>query len=133
MEFRKLGKPVRGPSKELDTFPKPEAVTLVRFTTDEVTSLCPVTGQPDFSTVILEYSPNQLCIESKSLKLYFWSFRHEALMAEKLASTIAADIAKAIRPRWVRVEVRQNVRGGLQLTAVAEWPKTETDMPLQSD
>lgn len=132
MEFRKLGKPVRGPSKELDTFPTPEGVTLVRFTTDEVTSHCPVTGQPDFSTVILEYEPEGLCIESKSLKLYFWSFRDEALMAERLASTIAADIAKAIRPRWVKVEVRQNVRGGLQLTAVAEWPRADGDMPLQS-
>ncbi len=123
MEFRKLGKPVRGPSKELDVFPKPEGVTLVRFTTDEVTSLCPVTGQPDFSTVILEYAPDQSCIESKSLKLYFWSFRDEALMAERLASVVVADIAKAIDPGWVKVEVRQNVRGGLQLTAVAEWHK----------
>lgn len=120
MEFRKLGKPVRGPSKDLDIFPKPVGVTLVRFTTDEVTSLCPVTGQPDFSTVILEYSPDHSCIESKSLKLYFWSFRGEALMAEGLASVIVADIVKAIDPRWVKVEVRQNVRGGLQLTAVAE-------------
>jgi 7-cyano-7-deazaguanine reductase len=121
MEFRKLGKPVHGPSKELDTFPKPEGVNLVRFTTDEVTSFCPVTGQPDFSTVILEYCPDHLCIESKSLKLYFWSFRDEALMAERLASVIVADITHAIAPRWVKVEVRQNVRGGLQLTAVAEW------------
>lgn len=132
MEFRKLGKPVRGPSKELDTFPTPAGVTLVRFTTDEVTSLCPVTGQPDFSTVILEYCPRQFCIESKSLKLYFWSFRDEALMAEKLASTIAADIAKAIQPGRVKVEVRQNVRGGLQLTAVAEWPHEPSEPAVES-
>jgi len=129
MEFRKLGKPVHGPSKDLDTFPKPEGVNLVRFTTDEVTSFCPVTGQPDFSTVILEYGPEHLCIESKSLKLYFWSFRDEALMAERLASVVVADITHAIAPRWVKVEVRQNVRGGLQLTAVAEWHK---DSPTTS-
>lgn len=129
MEFRKLGKAVRGPSKELDTFPKPEGVNLVRFTTDEVTSFCPITGQPDFSTVILEYSPEHLCIESKSLKLYFWSFRDEALMAERLASVIVEDIANAVAPRWVKAEVRQNVRGGLQLTAFAEWRKDGVTTP----
>jgi 7-cyano-7-deazaguanine reductase len=119
-EFRKLGKPVRGPSKELDTFPKPPAITLVRFITDELTSFCPVTGQPDFSTLTLEYLPDKLCIEGKSLKLYIWSFRDENLFAETLASTIVHDIAKAIQPKWVKVEIMQNVRGGMQLTAVAE-------------
>jgi len=126
VEFKKLGKPVSGPSKDLETFPKPEDIVLVRFTSDELTSLCPVTGQPDFSTVIIEYEPDRLCVESKSLKLYLWSFRDEDLFAEKLANTIAGDIASATDANWVRVEIIQNVRGGLQLTAVAERIK-ETD------
>jgi 7-cyano-7-deazaguanine reductase len=120
MEFSKLGKPARGPSKDLDTFPKPEGVNLVRFSSSELTSLCPVTGQPDFSTVVIEYEPDALCIESKSLKLYLWSFRDENHFAESLASTIAHDVAEVIRPVWVKVEIRQAIRGGLQLTAVAE-------------
>jgi len=120
MEFSKLGKPARGPSKDLDTFPKPEGVNLVRFSSSELTSLCPVTGQPDFSTVVIEYEPDALCIESKSLKLYLWSFRDENHFAESLASIIAHDVAEVIRPVWVKVEIRQAIRGGLQLTAVAE-------------
>jgi 7-cyano-7-deazaguanine reductase len=120
MEFSKLGKPTRQPSKDLDTFPKPKGVNLVRFSSSELTSLCPVTGQPDFSTVVIEYEPDALCIESKSLKLYLWSFRDENHFAESLASTIAHDVAEVIRPVWVKVEIRQAIRGGLQLTAVAE-------------
>ena len=120
MEFRKLGKPVTGPSKELDTFPTPKNITLVTYTSNELTSFCPVTGQPDFSTIVLEYVPDQLCIESKSLKLYLWSFREENLFAETLASQIATDIANAIHPKRVKVEIQQSVRGGLQLTALAE-------------
>lgn len=120
MEFRKLGKDVRGPSKDLDTFPTPEHVTLVTYTSDELTSLCPVTGQPDFSTIVLEYVPGQLCIESKSLKLYLWSFREDNCFAESLASQIAEDIVKAIHPKRVKVQIQQNIRGGLQLTTQAE-------------
>jgi 7-cyano-7-deazaguanine reductase len=119
-EFRSLGKSVRGPSKELDTFPKPEGITMVRFTTDELTSFCPVTGQPDFSTMILEFEPDALCIESKSLKLYIWSFRDEPLFAETLASAIMKDIIQAIHPYWIRVEIHQNIRGGMKLSAIAE-------------
>ena len=120
MEFSKLGKPARKPSKDLDTFPKPKGVNLVRFSSSELTSLCPVTGQPDFSTVVIEYEPDALCIESKSLKLYLWSFRDENHFAESLASNIAHDVAEVIRPVWMKVEIRQAIRGGIQLTAVAE-------------
>lgn len=120
LPFRKLGRPMTGPSKELDTFPAPEAVTEVRFTSDELTSFCPVTGQPDFNTVEIAYAPDQLCVESKSLKLYLWSFRDEALFGEQLAHTIAHDMAAALQPHWCRVTLRQSIRGGLQMTAVAE-------------
>ena len=120
MEFKYLGKKSTQPSKQLDSFPSPANITLVKFDSNELTSFCPVTGQPDFSTLSLEYSPDQLCIESKSLKLYLWTFREEAIFAEGLANTIAEDVFNAIKPRWCKVTIVQNVRGGIQLTTVAE-------------
>ncbi|MCB8954650.1 MAG: NADPH-dependent 7-cyano-7-deazaguanine reductase QueF [Ardenticatenales bacterium] len=121
--FRALGRPMNAPSKELDTFPKPPHVTIVRFHSDELTSFCPVTGQPDFNTVEIEYHPDQLCVESKSLKLYLWSFRDERIFGEGLASAIADDIFNALQPTFCRVTLQQNVRGGLQMTAIAERQK----------
>ena len=117
--FRALGKQVREPRRELDTFPKPDGVDLVRLESDEVTSLCPVTGQPDWETVRIEYAPDGLCIESKSLKLYLWSFRQEGVFCEALAAKIADDVEAACRPLWCRVTVRQKPRGGITITAVA--------------
>jgi 7-cyano-7-deazaguanine reductase len=119
-EFQYLGKKTGKPSKKLDTFPTPENVKLVKFESNELTSLCPVTGQPDFNNVVIEFSPDKLCIESKSLKLYLWSFREEATFAEGLANTIANDIFNAVAPHWCKVTLVQNIRGGLQLSVVAE-------------
>lgn len=119
-EFKALGKPMNAPSKELETFPKPEYVSQVMFTSDELTSFCPVTEQPDFNTVVIEYHPDKLCVESKSLKLYLWTFRDERIFGEGLASTIANDIFAKLQPFYCKVTLRQNVRGGLQMTAVAE-------------
>ncbi len=124
-EFRALGKPMNVPSKELDTFPRPEYVTVVRFTSDELTSFCPVTEQPDFNKVEIEYHPDQLCVESKSLKLYLWTFRDERIFGEGLASTIASDLVEALDPHYCKVTLIQNVRGGLQLTAVAEIARND--------
>ena len=118
--FKVLGKPMTAPSKELDVFPRPEHITTVQFTSDELTSFCPVTGQPDFNQVTIEYQPDQHCVESKSLKLYLWSFRDERIFGEGLASTIAQDIFRATQPHACKVTLRQSIRGGLQLTAVAE-------------
>lgn len=119
-DFKALGKRVNAPSKELETFPRPEHVTVVRFTSDELTSFCPVTEQPDFNTVEIEYHPRQRCVESKSLKLYLWSFREERIFGEGLASTIAANLDAALEPHYCRVTLIQNIRGGMKLTAVAE-------------
>lgn len=119
-EFKALGKRVEGPNRNLETFPAPSGVTVITFTTDEFTSYCPVTRQPDFSKVTIEYSPNQLCIESKSLKLYLWSFREETAFCESLAAQIAQDIKKACQPKSCTVTVEQKARGGISLTAVAE-------------
>ena len=117
--FRVLGKPVREPSRQLDTFPTPAGVQTVSLESDEVTSLCPVTGQPDWETVIIEYAPDQTCIESKSLKLYLWSFREAGIFCEALASRIAEDIGAACGPRWCCVTVIQKPRGGIKITATA--------------
>lgn len=118
--FHALGKPTTAPSKELETFPRPAHVTQVRFTSDELTTHCPITHQPDFYDFDLEYSPDQLCLESKSLKLYLWSFREDHCFAEQLASTMASDFATKLDPFYCRVTLTQHVRGGLELTAVAE-------------
>jgi 7-cyano-7-deazaguanine reductase len=120
MEFNYLGKKVNAASKQLDTFPTPNNVRLVKFESEELTSLCPVTAQPDFNKVIIEFEPKEFCIESKSLKLYLWSFRDEAKFAETLAGEIAEDIFNATQAAWVRITLIQGIRGGMQLTTVAE-------------
>lgn len=119
-EFRALGKDVREPSRKIEVFDKPTGVQTVSLESDEFTSLCPVTGQPDFQTVIIEYMPNDFCIESKSLKLYLWSFREEGVFCEALASRIAHDVFTACQPHWCNVTVIQKPRGGIRITAQAE-------------
>ena len=91
-EFEALGKKVEAPSRKLEVFPKPLGVDKVVLESDEVTSLCPVTGQPDWETVVIEFAPNEYCIESKSLKLYLWSYREEGMFCEALAARIAQDV-----------------------------------------
>jgi len=118
-DFKVLGQSIRQPCRTLEVFPKPAGVEKVILDTDEVTSLCPVTGQPDWETVVIEYAPDKHCIESKSLKLYLWSFREEGVFCEALASQIAEDIFAACRPFWCRVNVIQKPRGGIRITATA--------------
>jgi len=103
----------------LETFPKPETVERVQLSADEVTALCPVTGQPDLYTVIITYWPVALCVESKSLKLYFQTFRNEGIFCESFAARIADDIMRALQPRACQVEVRQKPRGGITIIATA--------------
>lgn len=120
--FVYLGKAGSKPSKDLDTFTLPEDVRLssVTFETNELTAFCPVTGQPDIYSVVIQYQPDRLGIESKSLKLYFWSYREESLFGEVLAHQIAKDIYGACNPFWVVVEITQQVRGGIILSAQAQ-------------
>jgi len=101
-----------------DAFPAPD-VHRVTLTATEFTSICPRTGQPDFGSVIIEYTPAERCLESKALKFYLWSFRDEGAFCESLAARIADDIVYAIQPKALRVQVNQNVRGGVALVAVA--------------
>jgi len=107
------------PGKTLETFPRPQHVHYIRMESDEVTGLCPITGQPDWYTVRIEYGPNDRCIESKSLKLYLWSFREEGCFCEELADQIAADVDEQAGPRWVEVTLFQKPRGGISIEARA--------------
>jgi 7-cyano-7-deazaguanine reductase len=106
----------------LDTFPNPhpQRPYEIRFFTREVTSLCPITGQPDFYSVEIRYVPSARCIESKSLKLYLFSFRNTGLFAEDLANRVLHDLTTACEPQWMQVVCRMNPRGGISLTVTAE-------------
>lgn len=102
-----------------EAIPAPD-VQRVRCEASELTSICPRTGQPDFGSVVIDYRPDERCLESKALKFYLWAYRNEPVFCESLAAGIADDVASAIEPRWLRVEVRQTVRGGIALVATAE-------------
>ena len=119
-EFTILGKKVSKPMKKLEAFDAPEDVKTVILTSDEVTSLCPITGQPDWYTIEIEYQPNKLCLESKSLKLYFWTFREEGHFCEQLSNIILKDVQKAISPKTLKVTVEMRPRGGIKIRSIAE-------------
>jgi 7-cyano-7-deazaguanine reductase len=119
-ELTILGSDMRTPVRALETFAAPQALSWVLLESDELTSVCPVTGQPDFASVSIGYQPNGRCLESKSLKLYLWSFREEPIFGEGLAARIAQDVAEATAAVRVEVTLRQAVRGGISITARAE-------------
>lgn len=113
------------PSKSLDTFPNPQPGRdyTIRMRIPEFTCLCPKTGQPDFATLHLEYVPERLCVELKSLKLYLWSFRDEGAFHEAVTNRILDDLARATRPRFMRLSAEWYVRGGIYTTVVVEQRK----------
>ncbi len=110
------------PTRRLETFPNhnPERDYVVRLETDEFTCLCPATGQPDFATITVEYVPGPKIVESKSFKLYLWSFRNEGVFHEHVTNQILGDLVQALEPRWCRVQAAFNVRGGIAITVEAE-------------
>ena len=110
------------PSKELDTFdnPKPGRDFTIRIDIPEFTCLCPMTGQPDFATIIIEYVPNKLCVELKALKLYMWSFREQGAFHEAVTNEILDDIVKVIAPNFMRIHAEFNVRGGIYTNVIVE-------------
>ena len=114
------------PCKEmLETFPfrfaGSKATTQVDIEFPEFTSLCPKTGQPDFACIQIHYVPNKLCVESKSLKLYFFAWRTEGTFMETIVNRIAEDLIAVLDPRWISVTGRFNPRGGLALHPTVEW------------
>lgn len=110
------------PSKQLETFENPQLTTdyTIRIEVPEFTCLCPKTGQPDFATIHIEYVPDKLCIELKSLKLYIWSFRDKGAFHEAVTNQILDDIVSACQPRFMRISADFNVRGGIYTTVVSE-------------
>ena len=113
------------PSKSLETFPNPQPGRdyTIRIKAPEFTCLCPKTGQPDFATLHLEYVPEKLCVELKSLKLFLWSFRDEGAFHERVTNEILDDLVKATKPRFMRLTAEWYVRGGIYTTVVAEHRK----------
>jgi len=102
----------------------------VRFTCPEFTSRCPITDQPDFGAITIEYIPDRLCLESKSLKLYLFAFRNRNTFHEEAVNRILDDIVKAIKPRQARVLGVFNPRGGISITVDACWPNSATGSRL---
>jgi 7-cyano-7-deazaguanine reductase len=113
---------VTRPTGKLDTFasPRPGRPFVITFETEEFTCLCPLTGQPDFAKLRIQYQPDQLCVESKSLKLYLWSFRDQGAFHEAVTNQILDDLVKATQPQWLRVEGDFLIRGGIRTLVVAE-------------
>lgn len=110
------------PSRDLETFPNPapERDYTIRIRVPEFTCLCPKTGQPDFAELTLEYVPDRLCVELKSLKLYVWSYRDQGAFHEAVTNLMLADLVGATLPRFMRLTAEFNVRGGIFTTVVAE-------------
>jgi 7-cyano-7-deazaguanine reductase len=110
------------PSRQLETFANPSRGRdyTIRMRIPEFTCLCPKTGQPDFATLHLEYVPDRLCVELKSLKLYIWSFRNEGHFHEDVTNRILDDLVTATKPRYLRLTAEFHVRGGIHTTVVAE-------------
>ena len=125
------------PSKDLETFPNPHPGRdyTVRIRMPEFTCLCPKTGQPDFATLLLEYIPEQTCVELKALKLYIWAFRDQGAFHEDVTNQILTDLVAVTRPRFMRLTAEFNVRGGIYTTVVAEhrdpaWqPASKVELP----
>jgi 7-cyano-7-deazaguanine reductase len=110
------------PTAQLETFANPAADHdyTIRMQIPEFTCLCPRTGQPDFATLDLEYVPDRLCVELKSLKLYIWSFRDRGAYHEAVTNEIADHLQATLQTRFLRLTARFNVRGGIHTTVVAE-------------
>lgn len=118
------GKPSRS---SLESFPNPNRKTdyTIRIRIPEFTCLCPKTGQPDFATLHLEYVPDALCVELKSLKLYVWSYRNVGAFHEAVTNQMLADLVHLLAPRFARLKAEFNVRGGLYTTVVCEHRNPE--------
>ena len=129
--------PPTAPSKELHVFdnPAPERDYVIQFQVPEFTCNCPLTGQPDFAHFTIEMVCDRLCIELKSLKMYFWSYRNEGAFHEKVTNTILDDIVEATQPRFIRITAKWYVRGGIYTNVIAEhrkkgWkPQPAVDLP----
>jgi 7-cyano-7-deazaguanine reductase len=126
---RVLGREARGPigAEQLDAVPWNHTGidAVVEFSTDELTAVCPVTGQPDFYELKLSYRPGPRLLESKAMKHYLWSFRDRGIFAEDLAATLLKDLVAACEPEEMTVDLTQKVRGGLKIRTVVRHHSNE--------
>ena len=124
---RKPALPPSAPSRDLDVFanPAPERDYVIRFDVPEFTCLCPLTGQPDFAHLQIEIVPDGWCVETKSLKQYFWSYRNEGAFHEKVRNTILTDVVRAIDPRSIRLHADWFVRGGIRTDVTVEHRRAD--------
>ncbi len=124
-DLKHLGKTSREPVDEVDLIDWSGEAVVVRLDCAELTAVCPVTGQPDFGALAIEYVPEAHLAETKSVKLYLWRYRDRPAFNEVLVDTIASDLYRQIRPRWLRVVGTFNPRGGIRVTATAERGDTK--------
>jgi 7-cyano-7-deazaguanine reductase len=117
------------PSRKLETFPNhnPDRRYTVTLTTDEFTCVCPATHQPDYATITVKYMPDQRIVETKSLKLYYWSYRNEGVFQEHVVNMICDDLAAALDPHWLEVTGAFKARGGITITVVATHEKKKVE------
>ncbi len=112
---------------ELFDNPRPGRDYTITMRCPEFTSVCPKTGQPDFGEIIIQYQPDKLCLELKSLKFYMQSYRNRGIFYEKLTNDILDDLSAACKPKWMKITSRFTPRGGITTEVVAETSQAQTD------
>lgn len=133
MDFQLLGKhseTITAPDRAiLDTFPNryQERDYVITFDSEDFTSLCPVTGQPDFAEISIRYIPGELCIETKSLKYYLHAFRNTQAFNEQIINDMLADFVAACKPKWMQIKGAFAARGGISLTTIVEYPELDLE------
>lgn len=137
-QFKQLGEQTEyvydNPQQSLlESFPSPFAdrqqnpnsvIGTIHIEAPEFTSLCPITGQPDFATIVIDYQPHKLCVESKSLKIYLGRFRQCPEFHEACVNRIANDLVAVLDPVYLKVEGRFTPRGGIPLWPIAEYRRS---------
>lgn len=122
MELTKLGNPDAKSDRAIEAFPVDDPTQIITLDCGEFTCRCPITGQPDWATIAIEYRPGALAVETKSLKLYLETFREEGIFHEHLATRMRDDLVAALDPVALTVTVRFNPRGGISVTASSSHP-----------
>jgi 7-cyano-7-deazaguanine reductase len=122
VELTKLGNPDAKSDRAIEAFPIDDPTQVITLDCGEFTCRCPMTGQPDWATIAIEYRPGKLAVETKSLKLYLETFREEGIFHEHLATRLRDDLVAALDPVALTVTVRFNSRGGIAVTASSSHP-----------
>lgn len=116
-----LGRSKSKPTKNIECFKAPPNIKIVTISSDEITAFCPLTRQPDYYSIRVRYQPCNLCIESKSFKLYLMSFREEGHFIESLSKIMLDDFVNACNPLWMEVELEMRPRGGITINSISRF------------